>query len=490
MYYFYLQKTKCRVPLTEEVCQLELDEKRTLTINRTLERIWIYWLYGGVDNLGVTYIRAFLKEYRSHMTDLRINRAIELFIEQHKPEHVLNFEPNLEHFEWAKMPDAFEKNLGTMFYETKKYVPMMDERVSDFQNIALHSTDKYERLLEWFERNKTTRKTVQNNERVVAWATMVAMQYGIPMNGYHFTDYVVEKYGTTTFSITTAIPVVDNSRGEMSEESINNRSFILLQSCNSKVFLLSDKEGERPYIIKFGNTKLKFDFYLESWLITKIYNSHNDGSVAEMLRYIDKNVGPDIIDEFIEQFKKDHPLQESFGRYSYDMVPLIATNETYCQMNLVEFSYPIKLTLQQEEELLSIMKSSTGGKKKAMLDWFSQYREKYSVGCKYKRDIPVQDEILSMAFCTMHGATFGLLDMAPYKSPEERKMEREQYEKKCNEYLIKKFVIFVVGVGIGAYLMDSCSFDTNDSGATFFVGMLIVFITLIIVFWDFNQKDK
>lgn len=221
MYYFYLQKTKCRVPLTEEVCQLELDEKRTLTINRTLERIWIYWLYGGVDNLGATYIRAFLKEYRSNMTDLRINKAIELFVEMHKPEHVLNFEPSQEHFEWAKMPDAFEKNLGTMFYETKKYVPMMDDRISDFQNIALNSTDKYERLLEWFERNKTTRKTVQNNERVIAWATMAAMQYGIPMNGYHFTDYVVEKYGTTTICVPTANSVVDNRNSDMSKESVH-----------------------------------------------------------------------------------------------------------------------------------------------------------------------------------------------------------------------------------------------------------------------------
>ena len=478
MYYFYLQKTKCRVPLTEEVCQLELDEKRTLIINRTLERIWIYWLYGGVDNLGVTYIRAFLKEYRSHMTDLRINRAIELFIEQHKPEHVLNFEPNLEHFEWAKMPDAFEKNLGTMFYETKKYVPMMDERVSDFQNIALHSTDKYERLLEWFERNKTTRKTVQNNERVVAWATMVAMQYGIPMNGYHFTDYVVEKYGTTTFGITTAIPVVDNRRSEMSEESINNRSFILLQSCNSKVFLLSDKEGEKPYVIKFGQNKIKIDYFMESWLVMEAYRY---GRVGEWLRSIDENVGPDVIDEFIEQFKKDHPLHLMEYNYSYDMVPLIATEREYCKMNLNEFKHTIKITHQQELELINIIKSNRDNKKAGLKAWFSQYRSKYGINCRLKRDIQSQDEILSEAFCQIHGIVYEWIDIP---TTEERKKKNEQE----NVKIVRKIFTLILGVSLGIWLMDSCSFDINDSGAEFFIGMLIIFITLIITFWDFNSR--
>lgn len=189
----------------------------------------------------------------------------------------------------------------------------------------------------------------------------------------------------------------------------NERHYMLLQNCKAKVFLLSDKEGKKPYIVKVSNIKVKLNFFMESWVVMITYLSTPNycPTLSCWLRSIDGGIGSDEINRFIQRVKKDHPLHPI--EYSFKEVPVIATSKTYCELPSSMFRHPIKLTLEEEKYLLEVIASDKDHKKDELINWFNGYCNRYGVVCKYKRDSGSEAEELATMFCQIHGMLIYLL---------------------------------------------------------------------------------
>lgn len=199
----------------------------------------------------------------------------------------------------------------------------------------------------------------------------------------------------------------------------NERHYMLLQNCKAKVFLLSDKEGKKPYIVKVSNIKVKLNFFMESWVVMITYLSTPNycPTLSCWLRSIDGGIGSDEINRFIQRVKKDHPLHPI--EYSFKEVPVIATSKTYCELPSSMFRHPIKLTLEEEKYLLEVITSDKDHKKDELINWFNGYCNRYGVVCKYKRDSGSEAEELATMFCQIHGMLIYLLPRNP--KPKESK---------------------------------------------------------------------
>jgi hypothetical protein len=175
--------------------------------------------------------------------------------------------------------------------------------------------------------------------------------------------------------------------------------YILLQNRKAKVPLLGTKS--KPYNIQI-NKEYSASWYGtgEAWLVTMTYLGNKD-VIARNLRSIYSEIAPDEIDHFIDVVKKDHPLEHIL--FNWSDIPLYATDNSYCEMNIWLYKQPIKLTLRQEKELLGIVQDKLVCKKKRIINWFKKYRQEYGIDAKLKRDKEIQDEELAALFCLIHG---------------------------------------------------------------------------------------
>lgn len=176
--------------------------------------------------------------------------------------------------------------------------------------------------------------------------------------------------------------------------------YILLKKNSAKVPLLGTKS--KPYTAQIDNN-IVTNWYLmdEAWLVTNVYMD-NKGVIAQSLRATNPDIGPNEIDKFIEVVKKDHPLEHI--AFNWNDIPLYATTKSYCELPLSWlYKSPIKLTQEQEKELLGIVQDNQAYKAKRMITWFNKYRQEYGINTRLKRDQEFQDEELSRMFCLVHG---------------------------------------------------------------------------------------
>lgn len=184
------------------------------------------------------------------------------------------------------------------------------------------------------------------------------------------------------------------------------RKSILIYKRRSKVLLLGTKS--KPYKVRI-NEECSDTWYgtNEGWLVTNLYLGNKD-IVANILRSRYPEIAPDEIDRFIETVKKDHPLDH--GSFNWKEIPLYATANSYCEINMDIYKYPIKLTLKQEQSLLDIITDEQYDKKGRIIRWFKQYRQEYGIDTRLKRDQEIQDEALADVFCLAHGLELDNLD--------------------------------------------------------------------------------
>ena len=176
--------------------------------------------------------------------------------------------------------------------------------------------------------------------------------------------------------------------------------YILLKKNSAKVPLLGTKS--KPYTAQIDNN-IVTNWYLmdEAWLVTNVYMG-NKGAIAQSLRATNPDIGPNEIDMFIDMVKKDHPLEHI--NFNWNNIPLYADAKSYCDLSLPWlYKTPIRLTQDQEKELLGIVQDDKDNKKLRMTNWFYRYRRDYGIDARLKRDREIQDEELASLFCLVHG---------------------------------------------------------------------------------------
>lgn len=189
--------------------------------------------------------------------------------------------------------------------------------------------------------------------------------------------------------------------------------YVIIQSVSAQVQLKSAKSKVKQYQIKFGNRLCEMSHFIESWVATAVYSYSGKSGVASWLRDIYPDIGPDEIDLFVSTFQAEHPLQAI--EYSYEDIPLIATEKTYCEMSLGMFKTPVKLTLNQEMEILKIVSTEHERRSKyqRLLSWFNQFCKEYGYESRYKRDRGGEAKEMAWGFCMYHGLDIDVLERVP-----------------------------------------------------------------------------
>lgn len=184
---------------------------------------------------------------------------------------------------------------------------------------------------------------------------------------------------------------------------------ILLKKNNAITPLIATES--RPYRVKVSDDCAEsWSLMDEAWLVTNVYLK-NRNSVSRGLRSRHPDIAPDEIDRFIDAVKADHPLQ--FVDFRWEDVPLYADTDSYCELYLPWlYKHSIKLTLEQETELLEIAQGEFTDKKDRMIHWFRRYRNDYGIETRLKRDMATQDVELTEMFCMVHGFELDMLSSA------------------------------------------------------------------------------
>lgn len=182
---------------------------------------------------------------------------------------------------------------------------------------------------------------------------------------------------------------------------------ILLKKNNAVAPLLATKS--QPYMVKVNDDCTEsWSLINEALLVTNVYLK-NRSRVSNGLRSRHPDIAPDEIDRFIETIKTDHPLQ--FVDFRWEDVPLYADQNSYCEFYLPWlYKYSIKLTFEQETELMNIVQSDFTNKKDRMIGWFRRYRNNYGIDTRLKRDKATQDVELAEMFCMVHGFELDAID--------------------------------------------------------------------------------
>lgn len=217
--------------------------------------------------------------------------------------------------------------------------------------------------------------------------------------------------------------------------------YMLIQANSSKVKLRTIG-STKPYLIRLGNDSVVIDEAYERWLVYHVY-SYGIGNISYGLRQAGYQFSPDEFDEFVEQLQADHPPIPIDG-YTIQQTPLIATKDACLTLMLTDlYSYPIKMTMAQEQDLLNLMFSDIVGREDAILRWFAKFRERYGIDTKKKKDQRVQDLLLAEDFCVMHGLSYQRICRMRVPKPSIDKSKLKWWQK-------EEFALWIVaGVWIG-----------------------------------------
>lgn len=257
--------------------------------------------------------------------------------------------------------------------------------------------------------------------------------------------------------------------------------YILLQCKKAKCPLLSMRGKAREYTLRYGGVLMTMNYYLEAWMATVIF-SNNRAAAVDTIRLNIPDAGPDEIDGLIDTFIKKHPLTP-VPHYYYEDIPLMAIDNYYFEIHSSMFSMPVKLTAAQEQEVLDILISPRIYDKMGNLrQWFCNYRTRYGIEARLKRDRAGQDDELVWAFLYSHGISSEppLMDKrhAPTEGekalvPISKNTKRKNFKYYLTKILLFPIQIILVIVGLG--LIGAGIGLLGAAVIALFVGALLLF---------------
>jgi hypothetical protein len=198
--YIYLQKTNIRVPLStdERGCVIITDGK-SITISRPVERMWVYWLYGGAGCNGEFYITAWLQDKYKWITEVKASRIIREFKESHPDETVETPGPGLSDFEWTGHfhPKGYVLPLPFHNPGLTGYFRITKTREKELVKIILKSNgNPIKEITGWYNKLKRDSYEVWSRKDIKALANSTAIQYGLPLDEYGYGIKPVEESAT------------------------------------------------------------------------------------------------------------------------------------------------------------------------------------------------------------------------------------------------------------------------------------------------------
>lgn len=219
-------------------------------------------------------------------------------------------------------------------------------------------------------------------------------------------------------------------------------NYMLLQSKNMKVSLLS-KDG--IWKTKLAGNDIKFDASIERYFAYLIFGTRNFGDVSTTLRMYNKHISPPDIDQFIEDFKSSHLVTEV--GFDVNLLPTYATDKQLLHIPN-PFSYDVVINVEQEQELLDILRNIAVNRKVRLEWWFDGYIRRYGLIPKYKRDYEGQEQELAMQFCRQYGVDINTL----YSTENRSKKTTRKTTMKPVSHVIKWYSIAFVSLMVYIYI--------------------------------------
>lgn len=197
--------------------------------------------------------------------------------------------------------------------------------------------------------------------------------------------------------------------------------YIVVYNTSAKIPLNSVRSGKNRSTLKFGHGReFTYNPIQESELCTLIFgNLMREDWVSWINGMFDNNLEHSEINDFATKFKTTHSYLEKFGE-PLKAIPLIATDDTYCELVSPMFEETVKLTKQEEELLLRMLVTrkrpseswtSNGSLPNITLmdaldKFFSVYCEERGIVTKREEDRQNAGHELARHFCLLHGLEF------------------------------------------------------------------------------------
>jgi hypothetical protein len=375
--------------------------------------MWVYWLYGGVDDYGEQYIRKWLHEKYPWMTQEKALSIIQSFEESHpaRPPEDLNID--LLDFEWIEHFHPKGYILPIPFYQLEAVYPefkITKTKEKEIINIVIKNNDQASKnILKWFNKNKKDNYEAWTRKDVQAMAVSTAIQYGAPLEKY---GYGIDLDDETEVKSEVNLDANLEAKAEVKlpkkkVEVVEN--YMSFQLIDAKIKLLA-KNGFWNFTV--AKNKYNFSISQERFFAYMVFSNGDISGVSRNLRMLNRNMSPAEIEDFVQYFKDTHPLiKETF---QLEMIAPWANEKRPLEI-LNPFSFSIQLSKEQENELIEIILSDEKNRFDTLKIWFGRYLLKYGFEPKHKDKEWVEQE-LAIQFCIQHGICYGILEKPKSKT--------------------------------------------------------------------------
>lgn len=225
-------------------------------------------------------------------------------------------------------------------------------------------------------------------------------------------------------------------------------SYIVVYNTNARIPLNSVRNGKGQITMKFGHGReFTYNPTQESELCTLIFgNLMRKDLVAWVNEKFNNELEPDEIENFVYVFVSTHGYRERVGE-SLGAIPLIATDDTYCELVSPMFEKTVKLTKREEELLLRMLVTrkrpaeswaSNGSLPNITLmdaldKFFSGYCDERGIITKREEDRQNAGHELARHFCLLHGLEFRYAQRNWFPDSPKPEPEPPEWVKKFNE---------------------------------------------------------
>lgn len=175
--------------------------------------------------------------------------------------------------------------------------------------------------------------------------------------------------------------------------------YIILQRPKIRVPLWAT---DQPWIAKLSDTKqYSIDIFMEALFASLIYDSGKQQDLFAYLEMYDKQMGPNLVEQFVKLFKYTHPGMP-LSEVSYNDIQLLA-NEQGCSIPIYKYNFTI--SAGDEKKLVDGIIRFPDKIWDRVRFYMSSERKKYGLEF-YPKLGQEQDDILLANFLRIHGVSY------------------------------------------------------------------------------------
>jgi len=178
--------------------------------------------------------------------------------------------------------------------------------------------------------------------------------------------------------------------------------YIILQRPKLRVPLWAT---DQSWIAKVSDIKqYSIDIFMEALFVSLIYDSGRPQDISAYLAQYDKQIGPGVVEQFIQFFKYTHP-GIPLDVVSYRDIQLLA-NEQGCSIPIYKYNFTI--SANDEKKLVDAIIKFPDKIWERVGFYMSSERKKYALEF-YPKLGQEQDDILLANFLRIHGVSYAAI---------------------------------------------------------------------------------